>query len=444
MDHDVIVVGGGLAGLFTASELIAAGTENIVVLDKADRPGGITRTIERDGYSLEPAAGTLLLPHQGLSPVLERLGVDVEPAVDAGLRYVFVDGGLVALPSSPKAAFAPLVPWRAKMRAAAEPFIRTPPGSEDESLDELLRRRLGPGVGGVLAWVAASGVFAGDPTRLSARASFPRIAELEDCAASMTVGAMRKLRNRSKGMGRPTSHLPVGGTTGIAETAAQMLGDRYRPGFTVTDIAPDRDAWVVDGTDRLRGRTIVVATRPQRAARLLGGELGAVLNEAVTAPVVVVGLGGKIDQLPLPRGFGVLVGPGAGTATLGVLFESSYAPRRSPHGYALAKVIAGGATQPGVVDWDDETLTGRIVDELAMILGREIDPTFVQIVRHRVGIPQYEVGHGDWLAEVKRLSRQTPGLVLAGWGYRGVGVAHLAADAVDIASDIARRRTTTA
>lgn len=435
MNVRVAIVGGGWAGLFTASELRAAGVDDVVLLDREPHPGGVARTIERDGYRLEPGAGTLLLPHPHLTPVLEHLDGEVVPAVDAGLRYVCTGERLVALPSSPKALAAPLVPWPAKFRAAAEPFIRTPPPGPDESLDSLMRRRLGSELGRTLAWLAGSGVFAGDPTRLSARAAFPAIAALEDDAGSFVRGGLRRLRNRQPGAVRPTSHVPVGGMGALAETAAKRLGDRYRPGFVVEEIRWSDSGWQVSGSHDLHADHVVMAVGPREAAALLGGDLAGVLGRAVSSPAVVVGLGGPQRGFPLLPGFGALAGPDAGTATLGVLFESSYDPSRAPAGHSLAKVIAGGSTRPEVVDWDDDRIVETIGAEVATMIGSDIDASFVEIVRHVPGIPLYEVGHGDWLAEIDRLSR--PGLHLTGWGYRGIGVAHLAADAVAIAGRIA-------
>lgn len=431
----VVIIGGGLAGMFTASELMAAGIDDVVVLERDREPGGLTRTIERDGFSLEPAAGTLLLPHPHLTPVLGRLGAEVVPAVDAGLRYVFTRGRLVALPSSPKAALAPLVPWSAKLRAVAEPFIRGRQ-LEDESLDAFMRRRLGDGLGGTIAWVAASGIFAGDPAKLSARSAFPAITGLEEEAGSIVRGGLRRLRNRPKGAPRPASHVPLGGMSGLAARAAARLGDRFRLGREVESIRRQGGSWEIAGTDRLRADHLVLACRPSAAARLVDDELAAVLMNAVSAPVVVLGLGADAAMLPLPPGFGALVGPDARTATLGVLFESSYAPHRAPGGASLAKIIAGGATRPEVVDWDDDRLLGEVVREVSRILGCDITPSFVEIVRHREGIPQYDLGHHAWLRTIDELAAATPGLHLTGWGYRGVGVAHLATDATRLAARI--------
>ncbi len=434
----VIVVGAGLAGLFTASELIGAGIDEVLVVDQSTEPGGVARTICRDGYSLEPAAGTLLLPHPHLTPVLGRFGGEVTPAEpEAALRYVYTGGRMIALPSSPKAALAPLVPVTAKLRAALEPLVRTPAQSEDESLEAFLRRRLGTGLGGFLAWIAASGVFAGDPARLSARSSFPLFPVLEDEAGSIVRGGLRRLRQRPRGATRPTSHIPVGGMTGLAETVTGVLGDRFWGGFDVAAVLRDGSGWRVEGTETIRADHVVLGVGPQAAASLVDPDLGAVLAGAVTAPVVVVGLGAPSDRLPLPPGFGVLTGPDAGTASLGVLFESSYAPVRAPRGHALVKVIAGGARRPEVAEWDDARIVEVISGEVARILDTDIDPSFVETVRHQAGIPQYEIGHGTWLSELDGLLGERPGLHLTGWGYRGVGVAHLASDAVAIAGRIA-------
>ncbi len=246
----VAVVGGGLGGLLTASELQAAGVDDVVVLDRDDLPGGVARTVARDGYQLEPAAGALLLPKPELSPVLANLGAEVVPAVDAALRYVYARGRLNVLGPSPKVVLSPVVTWPAKFRALAEPFIRTRAASSDESVDAFFRRRFGKGMGGTLAWLAASGVFAGDPARLSARSAFPVFSALEDEAGSLVRGGIRRARRRERGTPRAKSHVPVGGFSALAERAARRLGDRYRPGVTIESVRRSDRGWDVKGSER--------------------------------------------------------------------------------------------------------------------------------------------------------------------------------------------------
>jgi oxygen-dependent protoporphyrinogen oxidase len=424
----VAIVGGGFAGLFTAIELREAGIDDLVVLESSDHPGGVAKTIIRDGYVLEPAAGTFQLPHPHLS---RMLGSELIPAA-ASTRRVWDGRRLVTIPSGPSALFAPLASGRAKLRALAETLVAEPPGGSDESLDSFCRRRFGHEVGRTAAWLAASGVFAGDPTRLSAHAGFPALTGLVSAHGSIIRGVAKQAR-ASGAPRRRSTHLPATTMSDLARNLATRLGDRFRPGLTVDSIRWDRTRWIVEGSERLTADHVVLACDPSTSGRLVSGPLAEILSESSAAPVVVVALGGP--GLAVPKGYGILTGPDAGTATRGILLESSYAPHRAPEGHGLIKVIAGGVPKSAILDSDDRDVVESIGNEVARALGTDIDAAFVDVVRHQRGIPQYPVGHRDWLASVEAAT--PPNLHLTGWGYRGVGLAHLAADASRIARTIA-------
>ncbi len=432
MAFDVVVIGGGFGGLFVAGELRRRGLE-VLVVDREDVPGGVAVTRIADGQVLEPAAGTFLLPHPHLTRALA--GIDVVPAAPtAARRYISTRGRLVGLEPGPKALVAPVLPFGAKLRMLAEPFI--PPRLDgDETLDEFLRRRLGRRAGELAAAVAARGVFAGDPARLSASSSFPALVALERDAGSLLRGALRRLRGRPKGAPRPRSHLPRTTMADVARRLAAELGDGWRAGFPVVAVRRTDDGrWRVEGPETLTARHVVLAVTPDRAQALLG-DADPVPFPA--APVAVVWLGGDVDRMPIPAGFGYLVGPDTDLVGLGCLFESSYAPSRAPSGRSLVKVIVGGAAHPDVMELGDEALVERIVAETSRVLGVDVEPDFSQVVRHLPGIPQYEVGHGARLGELERRWPPSSGVRFAGWGYRGVGIGHLAADAHRLAERIA-------
>lgn len=430
-----VVVGGGLAGLFTASELIAAGIDDVLVVDRNPSPGGVARTVERDGFSLEPAAGSFNLPHPHLSPILRRAAVDVIESAAPSRRYVFTGGRLIEIPTSPKAILAPLLSPVAKLRALAEPLVRQGRSDIDETLASFCHRRFGTGAGHLLSWLMASGVYAGDPRKLSASSSFPMFTALEEKAGSVVRGALKARKLRPDGAQPPVAHVPVGGMSTLAHRITQSLGDRYRPSFTVSGVRRGPSGWLVAGPDEIAADSVVLAAHPRHAAGLVDEELASHLRRAESAPVVTVGLGGR-GESPIPSGFGALVIPDDAMVSRGFLFESSYAPHRAPAGAWLLKIIAGGATFPELVEWDDDELLAVLIAESERVFGSDLAPHFTEVVRHRMGIPQYVVGHDGWLSELDGLLRARSGLHVTGWGYRGVGVAQLATDAVRTANRV--------
>lgn len=421
-----VVVGGGMGGALVARALMLRGIETIVV-EAADRPGGVAAPIHKDGYLLEPGPSTVLLPHGALGVLVEGLGLTVSEAPHLP-RLVFLAGHLTEVAPGPGLLARPLVSVPGRLRALAEMVIPARVTSGDESLASFLVRRFGREAGALGAWLVAAGVYAGDPDRLSARAAFPQLVGLAQ-GGSVLRGLLRARRGPSAPRARP--HLVAGGTGQIGRAVAASLGPAWRNGFRVNSVLQRPGRWVVEGPQVVEADQVVLAVPPEEAGKVLGRTLGG--SEA--APVAVVWLGGP--GVRLPEAMGVLVGRSEGLSTLGFLFESSYDPGRAPLGHGLVKAIVGGATRPEAVDCTDSELIEMVRSHLEPVIGRSVSPQFSAVVRHLPGIPQYPIGHAAWLADLE--ASAPSGLHFAGWGYRGVGVAQLARDAVRMADLVASR-----
>ncbi len=436
MSVRVAVVGGGLSGLLTATALIRSGVEDVVVLESSPRPGGVAGTLRRDGYLVERAASTLRLPHPHLGPLLDTLGVVPVPVDPAALgRLVYTAGRLLEIPLSPRLVTSPILGTGAKLRALAEPLAARGAGG-DETLEAFLRRRFGRGAGAMIGWLMAGGVFAGDPAQLSAAAAFPMLPALEAEAGSVVRGGLRR-RRAARGAPAPVAHVLPAGMQEIAGAAQRLLGERLLLDAGVESVTATADGWrLTGGFDTFDARHVVLAVGADHAAAMVDTELSDALRGSVAAPVVVAGLGMPAGELAVPRAFGALTGPDTGLAVRGVLFESAQAADRAPAGHTLVRVIAGGAARPELADQEDTAITDTVVGETSAVLGTDLAPDFIEIVRHRRGIPQYVAGHTGWLSDIDGLLARRPGLHLAGWSYRGVGVTALASEAHRLAASI--------
>src|SRR6202011_4922304 len=109
----------------------------------------------------------------------------------------------------------------------AEPFVR-PATSGSDTVRSFFSRRLGPEVAERLVEPFVSGIFAGDGTRLSASACFPKLTAWERGHNSLAAGA---LADRFRG--KPSHRSPVrgllsfqDGLEALPRAIAAELGER--------------------------------------------------------------------------------------------------------------------------------------------------------------------------------------------------------------------------
>src|SRR5205807_9460094 len=87
---------------------------------------------------------------------------------------------------------------RAKLGLLKEPFIRRCSASDEESLAELVLRRLGQEFLDYAINPFVAGVYAGDPARLSVKHAFPKLHALEQKYGSLIRGQVLGARERKK------------------------------------------------------------------------------------------------------------------------------------------------------------------------------------------------------------------------------------------------------
>jgi oxygen-dependent protoporphyrinogen oxidase len=444
----IAVVGAGLAGLAAAWTLERAGAD-VVLYEASGRVGGVVRTERVDGFLAELGPTSMSPPSGPASALLDEAGLGSElvtAAPTARRRYIVHRGRLVALPLSPPALMAsPLLSFTTKLRVLAEPFARGAP-LEEETVAAFARRRLGRQAG-AFAELATTGIFAGDPSRLSARYALPRLTAMEAQDGSL----LRGLRARHRHGTTPrTISAPRHGMATIAERLAAGVA-RLRCDRAVTGIRRDGRGWTVElrtagGREQAQHDALLLAV-PAHAYAVIAWpdelwSLGA-LAEIAHAPVAVLALGFRCEDVGHPLdGFGVLAPAAEGLGVLGIIFSSSLFPDRAPDGHVLVTVLAGGVRQPELAALDADALEARVRNDVARLLDVRGAPVFRRGARWPHAIPQPEVGHGRYLALADDAERAVPTIALAGSWRDGVAVGDALASGIAAAHRLSDRLTT--
>src|SRR6266536_2591980 len=141
---DVIVVGGGIAGLSAAYELSRT-PMSFVVLEARPRAGGVVLSEEIDGFTIDAGPDSLLVQRPDGIRLCEELGLgpDLVPTKLPRLAYIQRDGRLHPLPASSVLGIPTrirpfvttrLFSWTGKLRMAAEVGIPARRDDGDESI----------------------------------------------------------------------------------------------------------------------------------------------------------------------------------------------------------------------------------------------------------------------------------------------------------------------
>jgi len=443
------VVGGGISGLSAALAVLdtarAQGrpVPEVMVLESEEQPGGKIQTLSEEGFTCEWGVNGFLNKEPATLDLVQRLGLQerLQPATALYKnRFLFTRGKLRAIPMHPlKFMFSGILSFRAMFRLLRELWVpRRPEDAEgDESVAAFARRRVGDAAFKALVDPMQTGIFAGDPERMSVLSCFPRVVEVEREYGSLIKGmaALAKVRRAQgeplPGAG-PAGHLTSlqGGMERLIRGAADALGPRLRLGQGVDRIGKIEGGYALEGAaldEPLRADAVVLACPAHASAPMvkeLDPGLSDLMAEIPYSPLTVVCLGFPADQVAHPMdGFGFLAPRDAGLRLLGALWTSSIFPGRSPEDQVLIRCMIGGARDPEVMDLSDEDLLDTVRSELGRAMGLSGEPSFTRIFRHPLGIPQYTLGHEERLRTMEqRAADALPGLLLGGNAYRGVSV----------------------
>ncbi|XP_062084820.1 protoporphyrinogen oxidase 1, chloroplastic [Humulus lupulus] len=471
---DTVVVGGGISGLCIAQALATKhpnAAPNLILTEATDRVGGNITTIQRDGYLWEEGPNSF----QPSDPMLTM-------AVDSGLkeelvlgdptapRFVLWNGKLRPVPSSPKdLPFFDLMSIPGKLRAGFGALgIRPPPPVHEESVEEFVRRNLGDEVFERLIEPFCSGVYAGDPSKLSMKAAFGKVWKLEQNGGSIIGGTFKAIQERNKAPKPPRDPRlpkPKGQTVGsfrkglamLPNAIASRLGSKVKLSWKLSSVSKlDNGGYSLtyetpEGLVTLQAKSVIF-TVPSHVASSLLRPLSDVAADSLAKfyypPVAAVSISYPKDAIRPEclidgelKGFGQLHPRSQGVETLGTIYSSSLFPNRAPSGRILLLNYIGGATNTGILSKTEGELVKSVDRDLRKILisPNAPDPLTLGVRVWPQAIPQFLVGHLDILDSAKGALRDNglQGLFLAGNYVSGVALGRCVEGAYDVAAEVA-------
>ena len=444
----IAIIGAGISGLATAYAIEQQANQadhavETFLLEKESRTGGKILSIKEQGFLCEWGPNGFLDNKPMTLDLCQQLQIEsqlLRSDDNARKRFIYSEKVLHQMPENgPAFLKSKLISWPGKFRLATELVIPKRQSESDETLAEFGRRRLGAEALDKLISPMVSGIFAGDPETMSLKSCFPRIHELEQQHGGL-IKAMLKLAKKKRaevkaGKAVASAAGPggvltsfSGGIQELTDGVVAALSGQVLTDHGVVRIEQKQDGFTLHlENGRPLDVDLVVTAAPAYAVANMLDELNnkssAILRQTLYATMNVICFGYQREQIDFDlNGFGYLIPKAEGCETLGTLWDSSIFSNRAPEGMVLLRSMMGGAANSAAIDFSEDEVKARTMNDLKQIMGITSEPEFMKIFRHRHAIPQYTRGHAQRLLELEDSLQGSPDLILTGNAFYGVGL----------------------
>jgi protoporphyrinogen/coproporphyrinogen III oxidase len=447
---DVVVVGGGIAGLTAARELSGAGL-SVLLLEGSPDLGGKLRLGTVGGVRVDVGAESMLARRPEAVGLAAELGLDVvHPAT--GSTQLWTRGALRPLPRTllgvpldlDALAATHVLSDDGLARARAETVL--PLGPDDVSVAELLGSRLGHEVVDRLAEPMLGGVYAGHAANLSAAATAPQVVAmlrehgslLAAAAALPAPSTAPMFAGLEGGLGLLPRALADAGGFEIRTSATVRVLERTSSGFRLT-VGSTRTPEVIE-----TGRVVLAVPGPP-GARLLADvapEAAAELGAVDYASMAVITI--AVPTLEVGDSSGFLVPAVDGRRIKASTYSfNKWAWVGAASELRILRASIGRHREEASLQASDEELVAHVVEDLSTATGQPIRPVDALVHRWGGALPQYAVGHLDRVARIRAAVAAVPGLAVCGAAYDGVGIPAVIASARRAAASVVEAELST-
>lgn len=444
---NIAIIGAGLTGLTTAFYLKKHGFK-VHVFEKADRPGGVIKTNHIDGFTFESGPNTGSMTRPEAAELFEDLKEDCTLEIadeNAKARWIWLGNKWQTIPSGLIGAITtPLFSFTDKLRLLGEPF-RKKGTNPQETIAELVRRRMGRSFLRNAVDPFISGVYSGDPELLVTKYAIPKLYELEQNYGSFIGGGFKKGKEPKTEHDLKATKEVYSAKGGLENLVKALVKNIVEENISLNcknisiEYTKDKQ-FAIEGQEQEFSQLISTAGAYRLASLLpfLPADKVEQINQLGYAKITQVSLGfRKWKGIPI-NSFGGLIPSEEKRDILGVLLLSSFLKNRAPKGGALLSVFLGGVRKPQIADFDDTKIIELVKKEVSVMMGlKEFNPDLIKIFRYRHAIPQYSFESEQKLEAISTLEKKFPGLILAGNIRDGIGMSDRIKQGRNIADQLA-------
>jgi oxygen-dependent protoporphyrinogen oxidase len=434
MGKKITILGAGISGLASAHWLEKEGYD-VTILDYNFEPGGAMITRNSNGFLVDFGPNSGLETTPKIRELVDDIGLSSEMIYaneEGNTRYILKNNKLMPLPTTPGAFLkSKLFSTSGKLRLMKEPFVGKSEDGYNQSIAQFVERRLGKEFLENAIDPFVSGVFAGDPAKLSVKSAFPKLYRLEEVYGGLIKGMIkgakeRKQRNEDSKQNAKMFSFRNGMQSFPKAIAKNFKGNIFYD-CTIESIRKVENKIIVEiEANKQKGKIVsdvLLSTIPSHSfskfADPIDPNLSKHLNDIFYPPVLVLFLGydKKVIQQKLD-GFGFLIPSKEKKKFLGAIWSSTIFENRAKDDRAAFTLFVGGARNPDFTKAQVNDRVDEVIKEFEEIMGITSPPILIEKYFWNKAIPQYNLGYIEHEKYFEQFEKENPGIFLSG-NYRG-------------------------
>ncbi len=423
---DTIVLGGGISGLVAAYSLQKQG-KSVLLLEKENRLGGVINTIYKEGYRLEQGPNSILTNAE-IVQLINELGIQTNVRKNeeiASSRYLLFKDQPLRMKPNWKLLTSGFLDFSMGWAFFSERF-RKKSKLKEESVADFIRRRLNNNILNRMISPLVTGVYAGNPEKLSLKSTFKKLYAMEQDYGSLT----KAMFNRDKKAHKREAMSFDGGLITLINALGEKLSNKVQLESSVSNVELLEERFKVNYSYQGKLTSVIanniISTLPacKTAAvfNFMSLNLQQELKKVEYAPMMLLYLAYPKQSIgQVLNGFGFLIPQQEKQPYLGGIWTSAIFPEVAKTGNHLFTLFVGGVNNKLILTHKEEAIIkAKKAFEKHMKITAEASFQSDYLVKK--AIPQFNLGYYKLMEKVDRFEKLHKGLKFSGNWRTGVAI----------------------